>query len=55
MNLVEQVAEHRKSIKHETLSFSLSELVSMYHSDPKEIEINPNFQRLFRWFTCMVV
>jgi hypothetical protein len=49
MNLLEQVADHRKGIKHETITFSLSELVSMYRTEPKEIEINPNFQRLFRW------
>src|SRR6266498_2229424 len=49
MNLIDQVTQHRKGIKHETISFSLSELVSMYRSEPKEVEINPDFQRLFRW------
>ena len=49
MNLLDQVQLHRKGIKHETLTFSISELVSMYSADPKEICIRPDFQRLFRW------
>jgi hypothetical protein len=49
MNLIDQVTQHRKGIKHEAISFSLSEPVSMYRSEPKEVEINPDFQRLFRW------
>jgi hypothetical protein len=47
MNLLEEVTKHRREIKHETITFSLAELVSMYKT--KEIDINPNFQRLFRW------
>jgi len=36
-------------IKHEDLTFSLSELVNMYYAKPPEVNINPDFQRLFRW------
>lgn len=49
MNLQDQVKTHRKVIKHEVLSFSLAELERMYSADPKEINISPSFQRLFRW------
>ncbi len=47
--LLDQVKQHRKGIKHETLTFSLAELVNMYETTPKEIVIQPDFQRLFRW------
>jgi hypothetical protein len=47
--LLDQVKQHRKGIKHETLTFSLAELVNMYERTPKEIVIQPDFQRLFRW------
>lgn len=47
--LLEQVKQHRKGIKHETLTFSLAELVNMYQTNPREIVIQPDFQRLFRW------
>ena len=49
MSILEQVKTHRKGIRYETLTFSLWELVSMYFADPQEIEIRPDFQRLFRW------
>lgn len=49
MNLLDEVQLHRKGIKHETLTFSVSELVNMFAAQPKEIEISPDFQRLFRW------
>lgn len=49
MSLLDEVAKHRKHIKYEALTFSLSELVNMYLAKPKEIEIRPDFQRLFRW------
>jgi hypothetical protein len=49
MNLLDEVQLHRKGIKHETLTFSISELVNMYSAEPKEMEISPDFQRLFRW------
>jgi uncharacterized protein with ParB-like and HNH nuclease domain len=47
--LLDQVKQHRKGIKHETLTFSLAELVNMYETTPREITIQPDFQRLFRW------
>ena len=48
-SLLEQVTEHRNHIKHEAIAFSLSELVNMYKAQPREIQIRPDFQRLFRW------
>lgn len=47
MSLLDQVAQHRKNIKHEPLTFSVSELVNMHREG--EIVIQPDFQRLFRW------
>lgn len=47
--LLEQVKQYRKGIKHEELTFSLAELVNMYEATPREIVIQPDFQRLFRW------
>lgn len=45
--LLDEIQDHRKNIKHESVSFSLAELVNM-HKD-EEIIIRPEFQRLFRW------
>lgn len=45
--LIEEVARHRKDIKHEALTYSVSELVNMHRDG--EIQIRPDFQRLFRW------
>lgn len=48
-HLLEQVKSHRREIKHEVLTYAVSELVSMYRADPKEVQIQPEWQRLFRW------
>ncbi len=45
--LLEQVAKHRKEIKHEVITYGLSELISMQRHG--EIQIRPDYQRLFRW------
>ncbi|MDO9022943.1 MAG: DUF262 domain-containing protein [Deltaproteobacteria bacterium] len=45
--LIEEVARHRKNIKHEALTYSVSELVNLHRDG--EILIRPDFQRLFRW------
>jgi hypothetical protein len=45
--LLEQVAKHRKEIKHEVITYGLSELITMQRQD--EIKIRPDYQRLFRW------
>ncbi len=47
--LLDEVERNRRVIKHEVLTFSLSELVNMYYATPAEVNINPTFQRLFRW------
>lgn len=46
-SLLDEIQDHRKNIKHESLSFSLAELVNMYKDE--EIVVRPEFQRLFRW------
>lgn len=45
--LLDQVAKHRKEIKHEVITYGLSELINMQQSG--EIKIRPEYQRLFRW------
>lgn len=46
-SLMDQVEKNRKNIKYDTLMLSVAELVRM--CEDKEIIVNPNFQRLFRW------
>lgn len=48
-SLIDQVGKHRKHIKYEALTYSLAELVNMHLATPREMEIQPEFQRLFRW------
>jgi hypothetical protein len=49
MTLQDQVKQHRAEIKHETLIYPISQFIAMYEGQPREIEIAPDFQRLFRW------
>ena len=46
-NIADEVEKHRRVIKHDSVVFSINELVEMYRR--KEIIIKPQFQRLFRW------
>lgn len=46
-NLIDEVEKHRRVIKYDSVAFTLNELVEMYRR--KEIIIQPEFQRLFRW------
>lgn len=47
--LLEEVRTHRREIKHEVSSIGLSEIVNMHSSRPPEMEVQPEWQRLFRW------
>jgi hypothetical protein len=49
MTLQDQVKQHRAEIKHESLTYPISQFIAMYESQPREMEIAPDFQRLFRW------
>jgi hypothetical protein len=49
MTLQDQVKQHRAEIKHESLVYPVSQFIAMYESQPVEVEIAPDFQRLFRW------
>jgi hypothetical protein len=49
MTLQDEVKHHRAVIKHETITFPISQFILMYEAQPQEIEIAPDFQRLFRW------
>nr|WP_275936642.1 DUF262 domain-containing protein [Labilithrix luteola] len=45
--LLEQVEKHRKEIKHEVITYGLSELITMHKAE--DIQISPDYQRTFRW------
>jgi hypothetical protein len=45
--LQQEVEDNRKNIRHDALTYSVSELVNMHRDE--EILIRPDFQRLFRW------
>lgn len=47
MSLQEQVNRAKRTVNTDTLSFSINEFIGMYESG--EININPAFQRTFRW------
>ncbi|MEI8612075.1 DUF262 domain-containing protein [Enterovibrio sp. Hal110] len=47
MKLEQQIAEKRKEIFTDAYPMSIGELVNMYKDE--ELEINPSFQRFFRW------
>lgn len=47
MNLQAQIDKARQTIRSDSYSISIGELISQY--DNNEIEIHPEFQRLFRW------
>lgn len=47
MTLQDQIDKWAKSVKTDSYSMSIGELVNMYRE--KEIIINPKYQRLFRW------
>lgn len=46
-DLAAQVEKNRRHIKYEAITFSLQELVGMHQN--REIVIQPEYQRLFRW------
>lgn len=47
MSLLEQIEEKRKEIFTDSYPMSIGELVNLYRDG--ELEINPSFQRFFRW------
>lgn len=47
MSLKEEIEAGRATVKAESLSMSIGELVNLYKS--RELVIRPEFQRLFRW------
>lgn len=47
MSIKDEIEESRQSVRTDRLHLSLSEIVRMY--DDNEINIQPEFQRLFRW------
>lgn len=47
LNLIEQIESRRKEIFTDSYPMSIGELVNLYRDG--EIDINPSFQRFFRW------
>ncbi|MBG0820095.1 DUF262 domain-containing protein [Planomonospora sp. ID91781] len=47
MDLIDQIAEKSKEIHTDGYSMSVGEVISLYKD--KDIEIHPEFQRIFRW------
>jgi len=49
MSLQEEIDEKRKVIHTDSYPVSIGELISMYESEPSELDIHPEFQRFVRW------
>jgi hypothetical protein len=47
MSLSEEIEARRRAIKADSYSMSIGEIMNLYTSS--ELNINPNFQRMFRW------
>lgn len=47
MKLIDRVNERRKEIRTDGYSMSIGEWISLYEND--EMDIHPEFQRIFRW------
>ena len=48
MNILEEeITKHKKEIRSDAYPMSIGEAVSMYQNG--ELEIHPEFQRVFRW------
>jgi uncharacterized protein with ParB-like and HNH nuclease domain len=47
LNLLSAVDENKNSVRTKSLDLSFNELLDMYRS--AELQINPEYQRLFRW------
>jgi len=49
MSLQEEIDEKSKVIHTDSYPVSIGELISMYESEPSELDIHPEFQRFVRW------
>lgn len=47
MSLTDEIEARRRAIKTDSYSMSIGEIMNLYSSN--ELNINPNFQRMFRW------
>lgn len=48
-NLLFSIEDRVKNVHTQSLDISFNELLAMHHSDPPELDISPDYQRLFRW------
>src|SRR5260370_31484095 len=49
LSLQDQIDKKRKEIRSDAYPMSIGEWISLYESDPPEIDIHPEFQRFYRW------
>ena len=49
VELMTAIESRRKNISTHSLDLSFNELVDMHESEEKELDISPDYQRLFRW------
>lgn len=47
--LIEDIAGTLKRVSTQALDISFNELLDMAAADPPELNITPDYQRLFRW------
>lgn len=47
MSLSDEIATRRRAMKTDAYSMSIGEIINLYTSN--ELNMNPNFQRMFRW------
>lgn len=49
VDLIQTIEERVKNVHTQALDISFNELLSMHSTTPAELDINPDYQRLFRW------
>ena len=49
VELMDAIESRRKKVSTHSLDLSFNELVDMHESEEKELDISPDYQRLFRW------
>ncbi len=47
MGLIEEIEENRKNIHTDAYPMSIGEIVNLYNDN--ELDIHPEFQRIYRW------
>ena len=48
-DLIAAVETHTSNVHTQARDLSFNELLNMHSAEPKELDISPDYQRLFRW------